>query len=290
MSGINMLCFSASYAIALALEVLGLWSQAQIRRVALLVAASAGLVAHTWYLGRRVSETTTAPLATHQDWYILAAWALAIIYLAAKFYYKKSSMGLFLLPVVLGLIGASRFAATVPLATFQAPRFWGRLHGLFLMLGTVAVLLGFVAGLMYLLQSYRLKHRSSVVDKLRLPSLEWLERVNSRSLGAATLFVGGGFFTGVLLRLAQAGEQPGPRTSVPWTDPVVLTLGVMLAWLVAAEVFRFVYPGARQGRKIAYLTVAAFAFLLFVLVAMTRDDSLHMTATVTIETDAEVSP
>jgi len=145
------------------------------------------------------------------------------------------------------------------------------------MFGTVAVLLGFVAGLMYLLQSYRLKHRSSLVDKLRLPSLEWLERVNSRSLGAATLFVGGGFFTGVLVRLAQAGEQPGHRIGVPWTDPVVLTLGGMLAWLVVAEVFRFVYPAARQGRKIAYLTVAAFVFLLFVLVAMTRDDSLHMT-------------
>jgi len=89
LTGINMLVF-------------GLWSQSQIRRVALLVAASAGLVAHTWYLGHRVAETPTAPLATHQDWYILAAWALAIIYLAAKFYYRKSSMGLFLLPVVLG--------------------------------------------------------------------------------------------------------------------------------------------------------------------------------------------
>ena len=276
LTGINMLCFAASYAIALGLEVLGLWTQAKLRRVALLTWASAGLVAHTWYLGRRVAETPAAPLATHQDWYILAAWALAIIYLAAKFYYHKSSMGLFLLPAVLGLIGASRFATSVPLATFQAPRFWGRLHGLFLMLGTVAVLLGFVAGLMYLLQSYRLKHRSSVVDKLRLPSLEWLQRVNSRALGAATLFVGGGFFTGVLSRLAQAGDLPGQRISVPWTDPVVLTLGGMLAWLVAAEVFRFVYPAAQQGRKIAYLTVAAFAFLLFALVAMTRDDTLHI--------------
>ena len=292
MSGINMLCFSASYAIALGLEVLGLWSQAQVRRVALLVSASAGLVAHTWYLGRRVAETPTAPLATHQDWYILAAWALAIIYLMSKFYYRKSSMGLFLLPAVLALIGASRFASTVPLATFHAPRAWARVHGLFLMFGTIAVLLGFLAGLMYLVQSYRLKHRLASSEGLRLPSLEWLERVNSRSLGAATFFVGGGFFTGVLSRLASSNDQPGHRIGVPWTDPVVLTLGGMLAWLVAAEIFRLVYPAARQGRKIAYLTVAAFVFLLFTLVAMTRDDSLHIAPAVesTPNNAAEVTP
>jgi len=292
LTGINMLCFSASYAIALALEVYGLWSQARLRRVALVFSASAGLVAHTWYLGHRVAETPTAPLATHQDWYILAAWALAIIYLAAKSYYRKSSMGLFLLPAVLGLIGASTFASTVPLATFQAPRVWGRIHGLFLMFGTVAVLLGFLAGLMYLVQSYRLKHMIGRSEGLRLPSLEWLERVNSRSLGAATFFVGGGFFTGILSRLASSGGQLGPRMGVPWTDPVVLTLGGMLAWLVAAEVFRLVYPAARQGRKIAYLTVAAFAFLLFALVAMTRDNSLHVVPTTetATKTSAEVSP
>ena len=266
-----MLCFAASYAVALGLEILGLWNRVRIRRVALLTMASAGVFAHTWYLGRRVAETPAAPLASHQDWYLLAAWALAVIYLAAKFYYRKSSMGLFLLPAVLGLIGASTFAATVPLATFQAPRVWGRIHGLFLMLGTVAVLLGFVAGLMYLLQSYRLKHKLRTWEHFRLPSLEWLERVNSRSLGAAALFVGGGFFTGILSRLASSGEQ----NFVPWTDPVVISLGGMMAWLIVAEIFRLVYPAARQGRKVAFLTVAAFVFLLLVLGVFTLEDSFH---------------
>ena len=275
LTGINMLCFTASYAIALLLEVLGLWSRAGIRRVALLTMTAAGVLAHTWYLGRRAAEAPGAPLASQYDWYLLAAWALAVIYLAAELYYRKSSMGLFLLPAVLGLIGAPPFASKVPLATFQAPRFWGRVHGLFLMLGTVAVLLGFVAGLMYLVQSYRLKHKKPNWGKLRLPSLEWLERANSRSLGAAALFVGGGFFTGGLGRLAQAGDQPGGQTSVPWTDPVVLALGGMLAWLLVAEAFRVIYPAARQGRKVAYLTVAAFVFLLLALGALNLEDSLH---------------
>ncbi len=270
-SGINMLCFSASYAVALVLELLGLWTQFRLRRLMTLVAAAAGLVAHTWYLGRRVAEMPIAPLANQQDWYPSAAWALAVVYLVLKFYYPRSSIGLFVLPVVLGLIGGSLLATTEPLATFQAPRIWGQVHSIFLLLGTVVVLLGFVAGLMYLIQSYRLKRKLPNHDGFRLPSLEWLERVNSWSLGAATLLVGGGFFTGILSRLATEGDQ----NFVPWTDPVVMSLAAMLLWLVVAEVFRLVYPAARQGRKVAYLTVAAFVFLMLVLAAVTLEDSLH---------------
>lgn len=270
-SGINMLCFAASYLVALGLELSALWSRWRLRRAGVLLIACAGLVAHTWYLGRRVAETPATPLASHQDWYVLAAWALAVVYLAAKFYYPRVSLGLFLLPAVLALVGAARFADQTPLATFQAPREWGRIHGIFLMLGTVAVLLGFVAGLMYLIQSYRLKRKLPPHERLHLPSLEWLERANGRSLGAATLFVGGGLVTGVLSRFAQTGDQ----NFVPWTDPVVISLTTMTAWLVVAEVFRLVYPAARHGRKVAYLTVAAFVFLLLVLGTMTMKDSLH---------------
>ncbi|MEM9660479.1 MAG: hypothetical protein AAF961_19110, partial [Planctomycetota bacterium] len=104
----------------------------------------------------------------------------------------------------------------------------------------------------------------------RLPSLEWLEAVNGRSLGAAALLVALGFFTGVVTRLAQRG-----RSDLPWTDPVVLSLAGMLLWLVAAEVFRLVYPAASRGRKVAYLTVAAFVFLLITLASFTLSDSLH---------------
>jgi len=277
-SGINLSCFTTCYAIALVLELPGRWSQFRYRRAVCLLAASAGVLAHTWYLGHRVSEMPMAPLASHHDWSLLAAWLLAVIYVGGLFYYPRSSLGAFLLPAVLALIGVSWFAATKPIVSFEAPRVWGLVHGVLLLLGTVAVLLGFLAGLMYLLQSYRLKHKTSGGSRLRLPSLEWLERVNSRSLGAAAMLVGGGFITGVLSRLALENE----RGLLPWTDPVVLSLTAMLCWLVVAEVFRLVYPAARQGRKVAYLTIAAFVFLLLVFASITWSDTLH-------SSDAEVA-
>jgi ABC-type uncharacterized transport system permease subunit len=270
-SGVNMLCFTASYGVALALEVVGLWSRPRWRRLAVVLAAVAGIVAHTWYLAQRAAQSPWAPLSSPHDWYLAAAWALAVVYVALVLYQPQASTGVFLLPVMLALIAMARGASQEPLVEFAAPRFWGIVHGVFLMLGAVAVLLGFVAGLMYLVQSYRLKKKLPTSATFRLPSLEWLERVNSRSLAAAAVLVAVGFFTGILTRLATVDGN------VPWTDPVVLSLSGMLSWLVAAEAFRVAYPAARRGRKVAYLTLAGFVFLVFTLAAFLRSDGVHGT-------------
>lgn len=277
--GVKIYCFGASYLIALVLELPGLWSRVRYRRAVCLIAVSAGVIAHTIYLGQRAAATPYAPLASHHDWLMLAAWLLAVVYLGALYHFPRVSLGVFLLPGVLALIGVAAFAATVPLASFEAPRVWGLVHGVFLLLGTISVLLGFLAGLMYLVQSRRLKKKLTTSEGLQLPSLEWLARVNSRSLGSATLLVGCGFLTGILSRLAQQGG----RSVVPWTDPVVLSLLAMLLWLTFADVFRLCYPAARQGRKVAYLTIAAFGFLLLVLALVTWKDSLHMPAERTVK-------
>ncbi len=272
MLNVNLFCFSASYAIALALEITGIWLQFRWRRVLLLLCAAAGMVAHTWYLTQRVGEAPVAPLASHHDWFLAAAWALAAIYLAGAMYYPRAPLGLFLLPGVLALVGAATMADSTPLATAEGSRLWGRMHGVCLMLGALAVMLGFVAGLMYLLQSAWLKQKQTPLQSFRLPSLEWLERMNSTALGVAAMLVGGGFVTGVLSQMARQGEG----NEIPWTDPVVLSLGAMLLWLVVAELFRLIYPAARRGRKVAYLTIVALAFLILALASVMFDDSLHL--------------
>ena len=49
----------------------------------------------------------------------------------------------------------------------------------------------------------------------------------------------------------------------------------MLAWLVAASIFSAAYRPARQGQKVAYLTVASFVFLAFVLGVLLLGESKH---------------
>jgi high-affinity Fe2+/Pb2+ permease len=52
---------------------------------------------------------------------------------------------------------------------------------------------------------------------------------------------------------------------VPWSDPAVWISGLLVAWVVAAVLFNGLYRPARQGRKVAYLTVASFVVLMLVL-------------------------
>ena len=263
---VSTFCFTASYTVALSLETLSLVRRFGWHRLVLLAFAIAGVFAHGAYLTIQSWETT-APLSSPADWCLVASLALASLYLAASFWWPKWATGLFLLPLVLGLIAAASFASEEPLGVQRSSALWARTHAVLLILGTVTVCIGFLAGLMYLIQSWRLKHKLPPSKTFRLPSLEWLERINARSLGVSALLVGGGFVSGlVLTRLNHANENYSL-----WTDPVVISLAVMFAWLVVAELFRAVYPAARGGRKVAYLTMAAFVFLVITIASMSMN-------------------
>src|SRR5690606_33004852 len=66
-----------------------------------------------------------------------------------------------------------------------------------------------------------------------------------------------GLLAGILLKIR--------RESFPWTDPVVWSSTILFLWLVAATAFEILYRPARQGQEVAYLTLANFIFLGFVL-------------------------
>jgi ABC-type uncharacterized transport system permease subunit len=271
LSGISIICFAACYAIAFAAELAGLKSPFAWRRAVIGIAMIAGLFAHTIYLSQIAADATVLPVST-VEWLLLAAWVLAIVYFAALFYLPRTPTGLVLLPIVLGLIVSSIWASPVPLGAARSFHVWSLFHGIVLLLGTVAVCVGFVAGLMYLLQSYGLKHVHSAVNRLRFPSLEWLEHVNSRSLGLSAVFIALGFASGLVMTLITHRDE---QAYAWWTDPVVLSLAAMLLWLIAAEIFRLVYPSARRGRKVAYLTLASFVFLVIALASLALLDNVH---------------
>ena len=216
---------------------------------------------------------TGAPLSSQRDWFLVAAWALVVVYLCLAVLRPKIPFGLFLLPLALGLIGAATFwAPTEPLPREPASKIWGAIHGVSIMLAVVSVLVGFMAGLMYLGQSRRLKHKHLPAGRLRLPSLEWLEKANSHAIVASMVMLGVGVLSGMILNLINSGEE---AARLRWNDPVVLSTWLMFLWLLAAVAAIAVYRPARKGRKVAYLTVASFVFLVIMLAAGLLMDSRH---------------
>ncbi len=262
LSGINIVCFFASYLVALLLEVSRLWFRSGVRGAVMVLFGAAGLLAHTLFLAHRAT-TQAVPLSSEYDWYLVAAWLLAATYLYLFWYLPRTAVGLFLLPLVLALIGvAVLWADPQPFAQPKAARFWAWLHGMFLLAGAAQVMVGFVSGLMYLVQARRLKQKHVPLRGLRLPSLEWLERANGRAIVYSMLLLGVGVLSGVILNLVNHRYD---GIAVPWTDPLVLMSLLTLAWFLAAAAFSAVYRPARQGRKVAYLTVASFLFLVLLL-------------------------
>jgi ABC-type transport system involved in cytochrome c biogenesis permease subunit len=275
LSNVHIFCFAASYAVALVLEVSRLFFRAPVRIIVTAGFAAAGLLAHTAFVVMRANPDPRLPppLSSWFDWLLLVAWGMAGIYLLMVLRRPQAAVGIFMLPVVLVLIGvAALFRHVDPFPRSQALYAWGMIHGVALLLGSIGVMLGFVAGVMYLLQSYRLKQKLPPRQGLKLPSLEWLQQANKRTLLVSSCLLAAGLLAGVVANLVKRQE------GIPWTDPVVWTSGLLFVWLVVVLLFESLYKPAQQGRKVAYLTVASFVLLGLVLGMVLLGPSEHATS------------
>jgi ABC-type transport system involved in cytochrome c biogenesis permease subunit len=270
LSGVSITCFTASYGIVLALELTRLLFRSGVRGAVLLGFAGAGLLAHTIYLSNRAIHAAGSPLSSQKDWYLMVAWVLVAAYLYFTAYHRKTALGVFVLPLVLGLVGVAAFVADeTPLLPEQASRVWGLIHGTAILLATVAVSVGFVFGLMYLLQARMLRKKLPPPRGLRLPSLEWLQRTNSQAVMMSAPLMAVGVLTGMVLNLLRDSER------MPWRDPLTLATVLMFIWLTAAAGASLFYKPVRQGRKLAYLTIASFVFLVSALGVGLFADTSH---------------
>ncbi len=267
LSNISITCFTASYGVTLGLEVSRLFFRVRVRWIVMIAFAAAGLFAHSAYLWYRVHSELhgegITPLASWYDWCLVVAWVLAAAYLGLAIRRPRNTVGLFVIPLILVLIAAAYAVSdTPPFDRATALSYWGMCHGIMLLLGTVASTLGFAAGIMYLLQSYRLKRKWLPRPGFRLPSLEWLQRFNRRCLLISTCLLAVGLLAGLALNLIQ---QSARAAVISWTDPVVLSSLVLFLWLAFATFFESFYKPARAGHKVAYITMTSFVFLGLVL-------------------------
>lgn len=264
LSGISVTCFVTSYLIALLLELTRSLRELPLRRGVILTFTVVGLALHLVYLILRAQPSggQAGLLATWYDWSLLLAWGLAACYLWFLIQRPETTLGWLLLPPVLGLIVLAILVRdSAPFSREEATGIWRNIHALTMLVGTVAVLLGFLAGVMFLIQSRRLKHKRIGHGRMRLPTLEALQRLNRRCLYFSTTALGLGLVSGIVMNLNRWGY-------VGWSERGVIFSGVLLLWLLAATLFEVFYKPARRGRKVSYLTLASFGFLVLALAAV----------------------
>jgi ABC-type transport system involved in cytochrome c biogenesis permease subunit len=260
LDGITHACFGLSYATAFGLELLRLRSPRQGVRYASLFFGAAGLFAHTIYLARH-QPTPAAPYGS----LLLLAWVLAVFYFYGALHHARKAWAIFVLPVVIGLTMLSYLLIDPRSAPITVPdwltgeRRWGRIHGYLLEAAAVGVSVAFLASVMYLVQARRMRVKSFTTDGFTLLSLERLESMNRRAVTfALPLLTAGLLLGGVLLR--------GEPSTAGWLR--VKVLGTAGLWLVCGLLVYLRVAAAVPGRRLALLTIAAFALMVLVLAAV----------------------
>jgi ABC-type uncharacterized transport system permease subunit len=265
MERLTILCFGGTYGLALVAELARFLVRSPARWYATVGLTALGWVVQTFYLANLARADHRLPFTTVFESLLALSWIFGAIalYLMARAA-KPVAVGVFVLPVMLALIA---FAALLPpsgRASWQgATVFWGSVHGMFLLLGAVSTCIAFAAGLMYLAQSNRLKHKRSPRFGFALPSLERSERVNRGAITVAFPLLTFGLLIGMALSLARAGSG---GVAIGWTDPKVLS-GLAM-WLVFAALLHARYRPALRGRSVVWLTIVAFGFLVFAWVGV----------------------
>jgi ABC-type uncharacterized transport system permease subunit len=191
---------------------------------------------------------------------LFLALILVVFYFGEALHYQRIAWALFVLPVVLGLITLAVVAApnVANAPSNQWTYLWGMVHGVLILLAAVGVAVGFIASVMYLVQSHRLQAKLPPSQGLPLFNLERLEQMNRNALLWSFPLLTAGLATGVALLLSKDLQAEY------WLSPRVLSLvGV---WLVSMIVFYLRYRVHVRGRQLAVWTMFAFAILIVALI------------------------
>jgi ABC-type transport system involved in cytochrome c biogenesis permease subunit len=260
---ITLVCFAASYGVALLLELLYLFQPRRVHRLLGTLVGAAGLLAHTLFLARIFFLAPEIRLLSSPYGSLLfLAWIFAIFYLYGSLHHRRVVWGVFVLPLVLAFIGLAALfqpeSGEMSAASWwQGEQFWSTLHGMLLLLAAVGICVGFLASVMYLIQARRLRAKVPPRQGMQLLSLERLEEMNRRALTLAFPLLTAGLLIGMAQMVQHAGEVQN------WLDPKVL--GTAGLWLVFALLLYLRLGAHLRGRNMALLTIVAFLLLVFTL-------------------------
>jgi len=258
---ITVTCFFCSYLLVLLVEGSRLWRRVPGRGLVVIIMSSLGLFAHFSYLFIRAYEglrSDSGILASWLDWSLLLSFILSTTFLVFFVRRPDTMVGFFFLPAIMILILIANISRDIaPFSRTEATQLWTTVHALAMMLGSLTVLLGFLSGCMYLVQSWRLKSKRAG-SGFRLPTLESLNRMNRRCLMISTVAVAGGLTAGVAMNLNRIGQ-------IGLMDRTVQFSVLLLVWLIITTFFEFYYAPVSHSRKGIYMTLASLGFLILAM-------------------------
>jgi ABC-type transport system involved in cytochrome c biogenesis permease subunit len=235
--------------------------QPQIGRTATTLLLFAAL-AHTFVIGMQTMEVRHVPFASPSRAISTFVWLLTLSYLYLELTTDERAMGVFILPIVIGL-------QTIPVLypgverqdpVLDSPWFWVHMSSLLFSYASFA--LAGVLGLTYMLQFKEIKKKHLGYLYTRLPSLQILDLMNLRAVAVGWVFLTLGVVVGTIwaaqARVA-APDDPNLQ-AMALNDPKIFV--ALITW----GVYSFAMLARRtmgwSGRRAAWLSAVGFAIVL----------------------------
>ena len=221
-----------------------------------------GALAHTFVIGMQTMEVGHVPFADRSSAVSTFVWLLALSYLYIEITTDERAMGVFILPVAIGLQAVPAISPGVETRdpVLDSPWFW--VHVASLLFAYASFALAGVLGLVYVLQFKEIKKKHLGYFYTRLPSLQTLDVMNSRAVTIGWLLLTIGVTVGVIWATqARAAAPNDPNLqAMGLGDPkifvAILTWGVYSFAMLARRTLGW------TGRRAAWLSALGFAIVL----------------------------
>ena len=226
--------------------------------------AAAALI-HTFVIGMRTVEVGQLPFVGTAAMISAFVWLLAVAYLYTEITTDERAMGVFIVPLLVGLQTISTLSdgAINPAPVLNSH--WFAIHVVSLLFAYAAFALACVIGITYVLLFRELKSKQLGFFAARLPSLNVIDAMNGRAVGVGWLFLTAGLVVGAAWLFQLQPENTDPRVrAMSLFDPKIFV--VVLSWFVYSfELYARRVIGW-TGKRAAWLSALGFTIILLNLV------------------------
>ena len=227
-----------------------------------------GALVHTFVIGMQTMEVRHVPIANPSRAVSSFVWLLTLSYLYLELTTEERAMGVFILPVIIGLqlIPAIYPGMESQDPVLDSPWFW--VHVSSLLFAYASFGLAGILGLTYMLQFKEIKKKHLGYFYTRLPSLQILDAMNSRAVTIGWLFLTLGVAVGAVWMAQARGVAPNDPNikAMSLDDPKIFM--ALLTW----GVYSFAVLARRTlgwtGRRAAWLSALGFAFAMLNLLPL----------------------
>jgi cytochrome c-type biogenesis protein CcsB len=224
-------------------------------------ATFAGFLCHVAYFALRWSESGRIPITGFFEAANFLGMGIILVFLVMEMRFKIAALGSFMLPlVVILMVPVLILSGDIRALNPVLKSGWLGIHTSLAVLGDAAFAFAFIVSIMYLIQERQLKSKHLGAIFHRLPSLDIMDTLSYKALTLGWPLFTLGMITGSIWANSAWGTYWSWDPKETWS---------LITWVIYLALLHLRTIGWR-GRKMAYLSIIGFIFVLVSFFVVSR--------------------